>query len=199
MSATTPAKANQIKRNNSGGRVANASAFKKNTNPIVRLPSGHNVRVKRLGMERFLTAGFLPDPLAKQVKKMISQREGRAENSDLLQNLSEKDLLAFLRAVDRIAVYCIQEPEVRWHERPVGPDSEGNTPTDSEGTPLYEEVPEEERSETVVYTDELDMEDKMFIFQFAVGGSSDVGQFRAESAAAVEALQSGGKVVNPTE
>jgi len=37
------------------------------------------------------------------------------------------------------------------------------------------------RQDDLVYADMIDIEDKMFIFNFAVGGTRDVEQFRAGS------------------
>jgi hypothetical protein len=49
--------------------------------------------------------------------------------------------------------------------------------------PRVHPVPEDEyeRDDNLLYVDEIDDEDKMFLFQWAVGGTDDVAQFRQEA------------------
>lgn len=131
-------------------------------------------------MLKFLEAGFLPDPLAEVIKKEIGQRTGKVESSDLLKTIAGGENLEMLRemmrATDRIAAFCVTEPTVVWHEREVRVEGAEST---------FEEIPEGERDPEIVYTDEMELEDKMFIFQLAVGGSSDLNRFRQATGALV--------------
>jgi hypothetical protein len=47
-------------------------------------------------------------------------------------------------------------------------------------TPEGEIIPWSERDQTAVYLDSIDLHDKMFIFQFAVGGDPSLEQFRKQ-------------------
>lgn len=156
---------------------------KKKADDLVRLPSGNRVKMRRPGMLKFLEAGFLPDPLAEVIKKEIGQRTGKVESSDLLKTIAGGENLEMLkemmRATDRIAAFCVTEPTVVWHEREVKLD-DGSV---VEGS--YEDIPDDERDPEIVYTDEMELEDKMFIFQLAVGGSSDLSRFRQATGALV--------------
>lgn len=168
-------------------KASSAGSFKKGNAPLIELPSGHFVRIRRPGMEAFLSAGFLPDSLAKEISKMISRRTGKAEDLNILQDPTPEAVREYLRAMDRIAAHCITEPKVIWHERQTGEEN-------ADGQPALEIIPEGERDEGLVYTDDLDIQDKTFVFQYAVGGTADLTQFRRESDAAVAALQPSGGV-----
>ena len=173
-----------------GGKVTTAAQFKKKRdNDIVTLPSGNRVRVRRPGMIKFLEAGFLPDPLAQLIKKEIAQRTGKVQESDLFKSIlggEDMEMLKeMMRATDRITAFCVVEPTVMWHER----ESEEN------GVVVYEDIPEDERDEEIVYTDEMEVPDKMFVFQLAVGGSSDLTRFHQATGSVVGALSAGEGVV----
>jgi hypothetical protein len=140
------------------GQVSKASAWKKKKTHDLLLPSGEVCRVKRPGPELFLREGMLPDSLSTVVQQAINQGKGLppGKTEDLVKN--ERDLAELIRAVDKITLEVVVEPEVQ------------------DGTG----IPESERDEDVLYVDEVDLEDKMFIFNFAVGGSSDLVQFRKQ-------------------
>lgn len=174
-------------------KVSPAASFKKNKNPVVELPGGNVIRVKRPGMTAFLEAGFLPDPLADIVRRQIAGG-GDAKKvlaEDMFKKAVSGDisiLKTMMRTVDRIAAYCVVEPKVCWHEREV---QRHENPEVVD----YEVIPDSERDPEVVYTDEMEDEDKMFIFQFAVGGSSDLTRFRDESARVMGDVPTGEGVV----
>lgn len=170
-------------------QVSSAGDFKKKKNDSVLLPSGNTVIVRRPGMEKFLAAGFLPDPLASEIRKQIVQKSGKsapADSTDLAKTLLEKGgaegVVAMMRMTDKVAAYCIVQPETRWHER--------ETPNGG-----FEDIPDPERDPEVLYTDEIEMEDKMFLFQYVTGGTSSLSQFRESTRAVVAGLQSSGEVV----
>lgn len=172
-------------------------------NDVVELPSGITMRLKRPGMARFLEAGFLPDSLASMVKREIAAAKGGRRTSsekDLMESLKEEDILEMVSVMDRIVVECIAEPEVRWHQRVcLTEDPTPQPKLDAAGREVLEEIPEGERDESVLYTDEVDQEDKNFIFQYAVGGSPDLARFRASTNAFVAAVSTGGDVEHASE
>jgi hypothetical protein len=95
-----------------------------------------------------------------------------------------------MASMDRIIVTVMVEPRVMWHKR-VKRNDDNSPVLDGHGLEVLEDVPEDERSDDVVYTDEIDQSDKNFIFQAAVGGSTDLARFREKSAAVVDALSAG--------
>ena len=167
--------------------------------PLVMTPTGKWIRFRRPGMTKFLEAGFLPDTLAGLVRKEIasaSKKPGAKSVNDkellskLTADLDEAGMLDMLAALDRIIVTVMVEPRVVWH-RVVKRDEDGVAVLDDRGREILEDVPDDDRSNDVVYTDEIEQEDKNFIFQAAVGGSTDLARFRAQSAAVMDSLSSG--------
>ena len=55
-----------------------------------------------------------------------------------------------------------------------------------------------DRSNDIVYTDEMDDEDKMFIMQFAMAGAKDLETFRTEQASTMDAVANVESVPDPT-
>lgn len=139
-------------------------------------------------MLQFLESGLLPDPLAQLIRKQISDRSGKVTDAELMKSLvAGKDfelIKEMMRATDRVVAFCVYEPQIVWHEREV-PGHE------SAGVVAYEDIPDEERDPEIVYTDEMEMDDKMFIFQRAVGGSTDLSRFRSATSAIVGDLSAG--------
>lgn len=182
------------KTKHSGATTARAWRASKARDPI-ELPSGNLAYIKRPGMEKFLSAGYIPDSLAAEIRKQINTKSGAkpvvAEEADM------GDVEDMLFAMDRCVAHCVVSPETRWHRRLVyvlGPDGEPTTEVllDKEGREVTEEIPEEDRDEDFLYTDDMDQEDKNFVFQYAVGGSPDLARFRAATSLAVAAVEAGG-------
>ena len=63
----------------------------------------------------------------------------------------------------------------------------------------YHRYAEPPREAGVLYADVVDLEDKQFIFQWAIGGVSDVNKFRDELAATVGAVQPGEDMADSSE
>lgn len=179
--------------------------------PLVETPTGKWIRFKRPGMTKFLEDGFLPDNLASLVRKEIAsagKRPGQKSTSDaelmasLTRDLDDDAVLDMFAAMDRIIVSVMVEPKFVWHRRVVREDPDdpaSPTRLDSKGREVLEDIPEEERRDDVVYTDEMDNEDKNFVFQAAVGGSTDLARFRAKSASIVDSLSAGQDVEEAPE
>jgi hypothetical protein len=55
------------------------------------------------------------------------------------------------------------------------------------------------RDEDLLYADEVDMNDKQFIFQWAVGGTSDVEKFLEKSSEYLASLSPGGTLEKDTK
>ena len=122
---------------------------------------------------------------------------------------------------DRVTAMCVVEPKVVLHVRE-RLNEDGSKFLDEKGRPVWDEIPPEERissenpetievdgeivpnpyyaseEEEPLYTDEVDGDDKQYIFQFVVGGSSDLAQFPGESGADVAVPQPGAVVPGPS-
>jgi hypothetical protein len=130
----------------------------------LEVPSGKTALVRNPGMEVFLRRGLIPNSLMPIVRKAMSGKEPELN----LEDITEDQLQDMVSLFDAITVYCVVEPKVL----PVPADNE-------------------ERREDVLYVDEVDFEDKQFIFQWVVGGTRDVEKFRAEQKVSLESLRGG--------
>lgn len=191
------------------------SQWKKNTAEEVKLPSGNVALIKRPGMEKLFAAGVLPDELTKIALESIDTAEkgkptdhlpkGGAKpqelDPDMLRKFMETEgaIEGIFSSFDRICEMVVVEPPVKWHMRKVT-DANGHWVRDSNEKPQYEEIPANERDEeNFVYTDDVDIDDKTFIFNFVVGGTRDVETFRSEYSDALADVQSREDVGLPPE
>lgn len=146
-------------------------------------PSGQTCQVRLPGVQRLMAAGILEDAdtLSTMVdKKHIRRVNGKDQvNGDSLLK-DPKNLVSVLRTVDKVVAHMVVQPTVK---RPV------IIGMDDEGKETEKPLPEEDRDPKIVYTDDIDMTDRMYIFQFAVGGTTDVEQFRSKLAKAVGSME----------
>jgi hypothetical protein len=164
-------------------QVTPVSAWKKKLEPVpLELPSGNTCLVQPVGMEVFLKQGFIPNSLMGVVQQGLKAGEpgklGEVETDELMTEALQdpEKLQDIFNVADAVTVYCVIEPKVH------------PAPTD-----------ENLRKEDELYVDEIDMDDKMFIFQFAVGGSRDLEPFRAATSAALESVSGSDRVQLPPE
>lgn len=132
---------------------------------------------------------------------MISTKSGRGsvggkQKEDLAEIMFEKmgglaGMSAMMRVTDKLAAYCIVEPKTFWHERVVGKDKDGND--------VFEDIPDSERDGECLYTDDIEMDDKVFLFQYCTGGSTDLSQFRSPADSPLAVVLPSGEVVETAE
>lgn len=151
--------------------VSSVSSWKRPSNPILELPSGHTVRVFNPGLKTFLVNGTMPNSLMSLAEKALQKGQplGKSETDNLIND--PKKVADMLKFVDDVVLGVVVEPKVH------------QTPAEAS-----------ERDDSLLYIDELDDEDKLFIFQWATGGSADLERFRTELAGTLGALQSGDDV-----
>lgn len=131
----------------------------------LEMPSGQMAQVRRPGPQGLIEAGVIHslDALTGIVQnELIPQAEGtpKIDVKKLMKN--ESALTSIIHTADRVVVHCVVQPKVEM------------TPNDVTS-----------RKPGVIYADMIDLEDKMFIMQFAMGGTRDVATFREESKKAV--------------
>lgn len=126
---------------------------------VVTLPSGNVVRCARPGLDAFMEMGMVPNTLIPSIDASLSQaitpEKAMQEIASDVNALQET-----ARFMDDVTMHCVVEPEVL----PVPEDDDAGQPG--------------ERETDVLYIDKIDIEDKTFIFQFAVGGTRSVERFR---------------------
>lgn len=144
------------------------SDFKKKAGGIMELPSGAFVKVRNPGgMKAFLEAGIVPNSLMTIVNNALETgtQPDMSKLSGEDGQMDEKTLNEMLELMDNITIMVVKDPVIS-----PAPGSE------------------DDRSDDELYIDELDTEDKMFLFQWATGGTRDLEQFRSELADGVEHL-----------
>lgn len=162
----------------------------------LELPSSNVARVKRLSPTDFLKEGTIPDPLTDVIRKAIHLKKGL--NPKDLEVISDDPtkLAAALEMLDRTLCKVVVQPVVQMPPPCDQPVEDGvcgeyanedihKTPTRN-GHHAYNEGV---RESGVLYADVVDLQDKMFIFQWALGGTQDLKSFREEHARSVESLQ----------
>lgn len=169
-------------------KATSASAWKKKSNlkpVLVELPSGGVMRVKRIPMPTLLASGVFPDSLASMVSEKIGSEDSKkpktavksAELNEVQEAMKDPSKMAdIFRSFDRVVVLAAVEPVVHSSERKL-----------EDGT--FETIPDDERDDDLLYADEIDLEDKSFLFQYCVGGTEDLEEFREESDTTMASLE----------
>lgn len=162
-------------------QVTPVSQWKQKKEPVpLELPSGNTCLVRPVGMQAFLKQGFIPNSLLGIVQAGLKAGEtGKPAEIDtdalMAEALADPEKLQDIFDIaDSVTVYCVVEP-------PVHPIPEDNL-----------------REEDKLYVDELDLDDKMFIFQFAVGGSRDLEPFRQATGSGMGPVSDGDYVQLPS-
>lgn len=176
------------KVNNVWGNTAPEGAIR-----FLTLPSGQTCYAKRMGLQGLVLAGVLAegDTLtamvdSKHIRRVRGGKTADHDRIDVESLLSDPESLGkILMMVDRSMPFMLVDPEVKLH---FTDEPDGSTRM----------IPEEER-EHGVYTDQVGVEDKMFLFDWSVGGTADAERFREESAAVVAGVEHGTNVSRPAK
>jgi hypothetical protein len=158
---------------------SSARSWKRNRGEDVSLPSGEVALIKRPGPAAILAQNILPDTLQPIVQQAV--RTGRGLPPEKVNDIinTPEGLASVIDAMDRVMVTCVLEPKVAYHKR-LRVDENGAV-VKEKGKEVWEVIPEDERdTDTFIYTDEVEEADKMFIFNYAVGGTRDLERFRGE-------------------
>lgn len=166
----------------------------------VQLPSGNVARVKRVGAEAFLASGLMPDELTALVEKSIHSKKGLPPKK-VEEALSDpRKIGQMLEMIDRVVCYAVVAPTVVMPPAcVVEVDGQECGEYDKDSVAIHHDIHYKnfhecvlgERKPGVLYVDIVDMEDKNFIVNFAVGGTRDLATFRAELGASVARLDAG--------
>lgn len=128
----------------------------------LRLPSGNVCLVKRPGPEGLIKAGLLDslDTLTALVQtEHIDSNDPKAMARAVQTMAADKGkLIDAITLMDKVVCHVVLQPPVAM------PPGDG------------------ERDPEALYVDEVDEEDKAFIFNFVVGGTRDIETFRKERA-----------------
>jgi hypothetical protein len=154
-----------------------AKEWKKRTKEglYVRVPSGNTAYIRTPGMEVFLERGLIPNALLPLITDSLN-RGGPPKDEDLAGLLKDQEKLQeIIDLANGITVYCCIDPVV-------------------EPIPLYDDgsiipIGSSDRDEDLLYVDEVDFNDKMFILGVATGGIEALERFREEQGLDVGVVQ----------
>lgn len=140
----------------------------------LEVPSGNVCLAKNPGMRSFMKSGIIPNPLMAPLQKALDRGSGLQDKElKALMQDSPEHIEAMAQLVDNVVVEVVVQPRV-WA-----------VPTMEEISFNLKNYPEDELDESGrlknrLYVDEVDFQDKAFIFQWSVGGTRDLETFRAE-------------------
>jgi len=159
-----------------------AKQWKKKTSEglYVRVPSGNTAYIRTPGMNVFLEQGLIPNALLPLITESLN-RGGPPKDEDLASLLKDKKKLqVIIDLANGVTVYCCVDPEV--HEVPYYDD-------DHEKAGQVIPIGSKDRDEDLLYVDEVDFNDKMYIFGVATGGVEALERFREEQGLDVGVVQ----------
>jgi len=154
-------------------------------------PSGQTCQAMRMGLTGLVKAGVLgeSDSLTSLVDKQHIQRvRGRngvpdTEEINMASLIKDPGQLGkILMMVDRVLPLILKNPIVYRHF---------TDEKDEVGKAITVRVPDEKREPGAVYTDMIGIEDKMYLFNWTVGGTADAERFSDESGSHVADLVDG--------
>lgn len=166
--------------------VTPAKEWRRVVHMELTLPSGNTCLVRRPGLPEMLSSGIFPDDALKIVQESMDTarartagREPQQSEDELLEKMLDdpKQIATLWDAFDRVTVYAVVEPMVLYHLN-----DDGSV------------IPFADRLQNALYTDTIDPEDKIHIFNFVCGGTSDVNRFREEQLALMADLSDGSDV-----
>lgn len=163
--------------------VTSVSEFKKKQGGLMELPSGAKMRLKNPGgMRVFIQAGTIPNSLMGIVQENLDKGTKGKASQDIADKIvgpdgvDEQLVKDMLHMMNVVICECAVEPQVH-----MPPDDEAD------------------RDDDLLYADEVDDEDKMFVFQWVTGGTRDLEQFRGELSTELGALDRRANVVSTTQ
>jgi hypothetical protein len=152
-----------------------ATNWKRTGEEDVLLPSGNVAKVRRPGPVALLASGVMPDSLMPIINEAIRSGKGLAPEKTKEMIQDQDSIFEMLDGIDRAVIKIVVEPKVAYHRQEIGGE--------------WSDIPQADRdTDEFIYTDEIDLDDKMFLFQFAVGGTRDLETFRRQSDASLGSL-----------
>jgi hypothetical protein len=154
------------------------------------VPSGQMCQVRRPGTEGLMRMGLLDKTKGlmalvdtKHIKRVKGSVDQKAVSEKVAQEISNnpEKINELMSTIDKIVKYVVIQPELALPFK-ISPSGEEIALLDSE------------REQGVIYTDFISLEDRMFLFQYAVGGSSDLERFRGEFGESLASLSDGSKL-----
>jgi hypothetical protein len=169
------------------------------TTVLITTPSGQTCHATRMGLPGIIKAGVLgeADSLTAFVDKRHIKRvrggNGVEDHDEINMESILKDpdqLGKIIMLVDRVLPLVVQDPVVEKHF---------TDEKDDAGKDITVRIPDDKRQSGVVYTDMIGLEDKMYLFNWTVGGTADAERFSEETSVAMATVEHGSRVPHATK
>jgi len=150
-------------------------------------------RARRLGVQGLIKLGILDsmDTLTSLVATGITEISGKITAADAAKMAGVADKMdEAMGLIDSIVIAAVVEPRVYPIPRPT-------QVTDAAGNTML--LPAEPRDPELLYADDVDLDDKMFIMDWTIGGSADYRAFRQSTEDFVGDVADGPGVPDATE
>lgn len=152
-------------------------------------PTGSECDAERVGLAGLVKTGTLNegDTLtnlvdSKHIRRVRGGKGPDHEEINIQSLMSDPAALGrVVMLVDRVMPHIVKDPVVLLHFEDM-PD----------GTTVR--IPEDKRNPDAVYTDQIPLEDKMYLFNWGVGGTGDSDRFLDETRGAVAGVEDGAGV-----
>lgn len=199
------------KSGNTAKKTTAASAWKRQKGEPLELPSGNVALVKRPGPQALLQEGIMPDTLMPIVTQAIKRGKGMKVTDLDLDD--PKVITDMIDSIDKLLVKVVVEPKVAYHKCLKKSDDMGGV-TAGPAHEVWVLIPDELRDgetecpncgvqhpdeDEIIYADAVDLEDKFFVFNYAVGGTRDLERFREQQSAGLGDVPDGAGDEDPTE
>lgn len=162
--------------------VTSAQSWKQSrgVGAALRVPSGNTCLVKPMNMQALMRNNLIPNELMKVITEAMETRSA-PDMSKMTDGMNPDRMIQIMDTMDDVVRFMVVEPKLH----PVPPlDSEGN---------------DVNRDPSLLYIDEIDADDKTFIWQYAVGGTRNVEKFREGLDSYVGSLEQEQNVETSTE
>jgi hypothetical protein len=174
----------------------------------VELPSGLWCKAKRIGMAALVSGGKIPNSLLPIVIEALEGGDEGVKRAEekLRKQMSQEHIADMMEMYDSIAMFVVVAPRLRpvpercfCKSNKFGPDDVRipkdalSEAFDKEHEHNWRPVPAEEREHgpDIAYIDWIDFADKVYLMNFAVGGTRDLETFRTEQAELLDSLSPG--------
>jgi hypothetical protein len=168
-----------------------ASAPREGETHELTLPSGQTCLARKVSIQSMIETGLMGyvDSLTASVEqytRRIKGGKGVPDGTPEIDSAILKDpqaLKVLIQVADLVTPHIVASPTVLLHftEQVVGK------------TRATKMIPASERIEGQIYTDQIDIEDKMFLFDWGLGGIAALQSFRGEPGGDVGGVDAGQK------
>jgi|GEM_PF-6755152 len=172
-----------------GATVTSVAALRERAmGELIETPSGLTCRARRPGMIALLQSGTIPNALMPLVEKGLEAASKGVEvtQADIISDVTPDMMGDMVKLFDLVTMFVVMEPDLR--PNPIGCTKcewiDGiQDGQDHEHTPVA--LPERQwpthhpkTNVELAYVGWVPMEDKQFLWNYAVGGTRDINRFR---------------------